>query len=320
MPLRKIINPKSQQNPDTGFGTNPNAYGGRFVNKDGTFNVKRKGVLLQNRISIFQKMVYMPTWEYVLTVSVFFLSINVVFAFIYYLPGVDNFSGLKEKGNSLAHLVHLFFFSAQTLTTVGYGAISPSGFWSSLISSFEAMCGLLTFAIMTGLVYGRFARPRSFIIFSKHALIAPYRGKSGLMFRLVSYKDRHTLIDASVKVNLGLTVVENGESRFKFYELKLERYRVDSLSMNWTVVHPIDEDSPIYNFSMEDLANAEAEVYVQLTGYDDVFANTVVNRTSYFFTEIIYGARFKPMYYENKTTTILELNKINEWEPAPIEG
>lgn len=318
MPLKKIINPKSKQNTDTGFGVNAGAYGGRFVNKDGTFNVKRRGVLLQDRISIFQKMIYMPLWEFLLTVAIFYLGINIVFAFIYYLPGVDDFAGLNEKGNTLAHLVHLFFFSSQTLTTVGYGLISPSGFWSNLIASFEALCGLLTFAIMTGLVYGRFARPRSYLLFSKIAVIAPYRGITGLMFRLASYKDRHILTDANVKVNMGLKVFEGGEERFKFFELKLERYRVDSLSMNWTVVHPIDDDSPIVHFSEEDLANAEAEIYVQLSGYDEVFAATVVQSTSYFFNEIIYGAKFKPMYYENNTTTVLELNKINEWEKAGV--
>lgn len=316
MPLRKHINPHSVLNPDTGFGSNPSSYGGRFLNKDGSFNIIRKGIFLQHRISIFQKMISMKTWEFLLTVALFYLIINLLFAGLYYLPGIDQFTGLKENSTTLTHFVHLFFFSAQTLTTVGYGHISPTGFWSNLIASFEALCGLMTFAIMTGLVYSRFARPRSFLIFSRNALIAPYKDKTGLMFRLASYKDRHNLIDTTIKVNLGLRVEEIGEQRFKFYALTLERYRIDSLSMNWTVVHPIDESSPLQNFSKEDLEHAEAELYVQITGFDEVYSSKIVQKTSYYFNEIIFGAKFLPMYHENedKTSTILELDKLNEFE------
>lgn len=320
MALRKNVNPRSVVNNDTGFGVDPKSYGGRFLNRDGSFNVIRKGMLFQYRISIFQKLINMSVWKFVGTIFILFVLVNLLFAALYFIPAIDEFSGLNEKENSLDHFVHLFFFSAQTLTTVGYGYISPSGFWASLISSFEALCGLMSFAIMTGLVYSRFARPKSYLLFSENAVISPYKGKTGLMFRLVNYKDKHTLIDANIKVNLGLTVNENGKSQFKFFALHLERYRIDALSMNWTVVHPIDENSPIQNFSMEDLQRSEAELYVQITGFDDVFCSTVVQKTSYYFTEIIFGAKFKPMYYESddNKTTYLELNKLNDWERVPL--
>src|SRR5690606_29328400 len=114
---------------------------------------------------------------------------------------------------------------------------------------FEALCGLMSFAILTGLVYSRFARPRSFLLFSRHALVSPYRTATGLMFRMVSYKDRHNLIDVNVRVNLGLTLEENGVSTYKFFSLPLERDHIDSLNMNWTVVHAIDDHSPLRNFT-----------------------------------------------------------------------
>ena len=319
MALSKRINPRSRLNPDTGFGSNPSSYGGRFINKDGSTNVQREGVPLMQRFSIFQTMLSIPTWKFVLVIFLSFIGINVAFAFLYLAIGTAHLAGL-HPGNLLQLFGETFFFSAQTLTTVGYGHVSPDSFWASLVASFEALCGLMTFAIVTGLVYGRFARPRSFLLFSTHALIAPYRGKTGLMFRLVSYKDAHSLFDVHVRVNLGLTLEENGRQEFRFYSLNLERQHVDSLNMNWTVVHPIDENSPLQGFSAADLEHAQAELYVQVNGFDEVFSATVVQKTSYIFEEIVFGARFLPMYHENATdtSTILELDKLDAFERVAL--
>lgn len=322
MALQKHINPRSTLNPDTGFGMDPSKYGGRFVNKDGSYNIVRKGIRMQHRVSVFQKMIVMPGWQFGAIILVFFIAINLVFALIYFILGLGEFSRNAGQASPLVYLVHLFFFSVQALTTVtvDYKQIAPSGFWASLVSSFEALCGLLTFAVLTGLVYSRFARPRSYLLFSRNALVSPYRGKSGLMFRLVSYKDHHNLIDANIIVNLGLMVEEDGQPSYKFYRLPLERSHIDSLNMNWTIVHPIDDKSPLQNFSMEDLEHGQAEVYVQVTGFDEVFSATVVRKTSYFYNEIIYGAKFTSMYHENEedTTTILELNKLDEFERVAL--
>ena len=324
MALQKHINPRAALNPDTGFGVDPSKYGGRFVNKDGSYNIVRRGIRLQHRLSIFQWMIQMPTWKFSLVVFVLFIAVNALFAIVYLLLGVGEFSRLPGRPPMLLYLTHLFFFSVQAMTTVtvDYRQIAPTGFWASVVSSMEALSGLAAIAILTGLVYSRFARPRSYILFSRQALIAPYRGGTALMFRLVSYKDRHNLTDANVIVNLGLNVEESGRPVYKFYSLALERHHIDSLNMNWTVVHPIDERSPLQHFTPGDLEHAQAEVFVQLTGFDEVFSTTVVSKTSYFFTEIVSGAKFVPMYRESEddTTTILELNKLNEYEPAPLPG
>jgi inward rectifier potassium channel len=323
MALRKHINPRSTLNNDTGFGEDPSKYGGRFVNKDGSYNIIRKGVKMQYRVSVFQQMIAMPLWEFSLLVLVFFVCVNIIFAFIYYFIGMGEFTTVPGS-NVLHYLVHLFFFSVQALTTVtvDYNQIAPAGFWASFISSFEALCGLMTFAILTGLIYSRFARPRSYLMFSRQALISPYKGGTGLMFRLASYKDRHNLIDANVHVNLGLNVEENGKSSYKFYSLPLERFHIDTLNMNWTIVHPIDERSPLQNFSWEDLQHAQAELFIQVTGFDEVFSATVVRMTSYFYNEIIYGAKFRPMYHESDddTTTILELDKLDDYDLVTLPG
>ena len=198
--------------------------------------------------------------------------------------------------------------------------INPDGYAAGALASAEALTGLSSFALITGIMYGRFSRPRAYLRFSKHALIAPYRDKTGLMFRFVSYKENHTLTNVEVIVTFGIT--EADTKQFRFYTLPLERNRIDSLPMNWTIVHPIDEDSPLYGFTEEDLHNTDAEVYVLVRGFDDVFSNTVLQRTSYRYNEIVFNAKFEKMFYENEddTTTIVEVNKLSNYKKINEES
>lgn len=310
----KQLNPASKTNNDTGFGTNPNSYGGRFVNKDGSFNLRKDGISVWDRFSMYHNMLAMPRWKFLLAIVAFFVCINMVFTVLYIVAGVNDFQGYIAA-TEWGKVKELYFFSTETFTTVGYGRINPVGDLVNMIASFEAMTGFLSFALATGLIYGRFSRPQAHVIFSEHALISPYKDITGLMFRLVPYKDGHTMTDVNVRVTCGFLVNENDTSTFKFFSLPLERDRVDSLMMNWTIVHPIDENSPLYGLSSEDLKNADVELYVLMRGYDDVYSNTVLERTSYTYDEIRYHAKFVPMYHESEDgkTTILEIDKIHEY-------
>jgi inward rectifier potassium channel len=215
----------------------------------------------------------------------------------------------------------VFYFSTQTFTTVGYGRINPLGDGADLVASIEAMSGWLFFALVTGLLYGRFTKPQAFISFSENALMSPYREGRALMFRMAPYKSNHHLSDVKVVVNLSLIVAEeNKKPEYKFYNLSLERSRVDMFNMNWTVVHPIVEDSPLLHFKHEDLESADMEILVQVAGFNPVFSNMVMQRTSYTYKELIWGAKFKPMYHESPAgnTTILELNKLNHFEKVNL--
>lgn len=313
MSLLKRINPFLKAKTDTGFGTNADAQAGRFLNKDGSFNVVKKGGSISERIGLYNNMLNMPGWQFLGLIFSGFILINLLFSAIYFFMDPSQLTGIIASDNA-KRFRELFFFSAQTLTTVGYGRINPVGDTASIVASFEALTGFLLLAIATGLFYGRFSKPRAYIKFSKNALIAPYNDKTALMFRFVSYKNNHTLTDVEVRVTLGITLQENGKAVFKFYELHLERSRIDSLIMNWTIVHPIDEQSPVAGFTQEDLAAGDAEIYVLVRGFDDIFSNTVLARSSYTYAEIIFNARFVPMYTESEdgTTTLLHLNKLDE--------
>ena len=311
MSVIKRINPFSKTNNDTGFGTNVSGYGGRFINRDGTYNLQKTGVSFWDRFSLFHSMLNMPLWKFIMVIVLFFISVNLLYTVIYFLIGAEGFQGIIAT-TRWEQFKELYFFSTETFTTVGYGRVNPVGDAVNVVAAIEAMTGFLSFAVATGLIYGRFARPRPHIAFSDHALIAPYQDKKALMFRIASYKDNHNLTDAEIKVNLALQVEENDKPSYKFYSLELERSKVDTLMMNWTVVHPIDDNSPLLGLSEEDYRSADVEVYVQVRGFDDVYATTVIQRTSYTYDEIIFNARFSTMYHESedgKTTIILQMPK-----------
>jgi len=310
MALSFRLNPFSKLNDDTGFSATGNINGGRFINRDGSFNLRKKGWSFWRRHSVFQNMISLPTWKFIMIILIFYVCINLLFSLVYIFLGGGQFEGLiAEQGWKMYK--EIYFFSTQTFTTVGYGRVSPVGDAANTVSAVEALTGFLSFALATGLIYGRFARPKAHLAFSDHAVVAPYRGKTGLMFRFVCYKEHHTLTDVTVRVNLAMLIQENGQANYKYYDLPLERNRIENLPMNWTVVHPIDEESPIAGFSLEDMKAADVEIYVTVRGFNDVYSNTVQQRTSYTYDEIRIDHRFRPMYRETEHGTILELDKLN---------
>jgi inward rectifier potassium channel len=169
------------------------------------------------------------------------------------------------------------------------------------------------------LFYGRFSRPQSFLRFSDIALIAPYKEGIALMFRTAPYKNNH-LSEAEVKLTLGMRVMRNGEEKNEFYTLNVEFNKINALILNWTIVHPINENSPIYGMTLEDLKKAKAELLVYLKAYDEGFANTVIARTSYTADEIIEGGKFKSMYERSSAgdATILYIDKLNDYEHVKL--
>ena len=307
------INPVPKLNNDTGFSTTGIINGSRFINRDGTFNLHKKGWPFWERFSIFYTMLSLPLWQFIVTIIVFFFSINLLYTGIYWFIGADQFTGFITD-TPIGIFKELYFFSTETFTTVGYGRVNPIGDAANLVAAIEAMSGFLSFALATGLIYGRFARPRAHLAFSDHAVIAPYRDKMALMFRFVCYKQNHALTDVIVQVTLALLLNENGKPAYKYYNLTLERSKIDSMPMNWTVVHAIDEESPLAGFTKEDLQNTDMEIYVLVRGFNEVYGNMVQQRTSYTYHEIEYNRKFIPMYHETAHGTVLELHKLSKHE------
>ena len=312
------INPKAISEINTGFGINSSNYGGRFLNKDGTPNIEKKGVGYFEKISWYHALLEMPRWKFLISILFFYLAVNLVFGLLYFLNGINELDGINAH-STFQKFSETFFFSCETFTTVGYGKISPMGFIANSISAFEALLGWASFAVVTGLIYGRFAKPKAYIRFSENALLAPFHDGNAIMLRLAPFKNT-TLTDAEAKVTLGLIVEENGKLVNKFFQLDLEYEKVNSLTLSWTVVHPITETSPFYNFTKEDFKNAQGEILVFIKAFDDMFSNVVVARTSYTLNEVIIGAKFEPMYYRSpdQDKTLLHLDKLSSISKAAL--
>jgi len=308
-----------QSELNTGFGVNSENSSGRFYDrKSGSANVIKSGVAVLNKYSWYHTMLAMPRAKFLSFLLFVYIIINFFFAGIYYMIGIEHLAGVKQ-GSDLKNFSEVFFFSAQTFTTVGYGRISPVGFAASAVSTFEAFLGLLSFALATGLFYGRFSRPRAFLSFSHNALIAPYKDGVALMFRMAPYKN-NLLSEAEVKVNLAMQLEENGKMINRFFNLDLEISKINSLALSWTIVHPINDKSPLYNFNYSDIVNAKIEALVFVKAFDEVFSNTVVQRFSYIAAEVVWGAKFRMMYHadEKKKATVLDLDKLNDYEKIEL--
>ncbi len=301
---------KSTQNDnDIGFGKS--ATSSRNMNKDGSFNVERTGEPRFRHYEIYHTLITMSWTKFIVLIFVSYILMNLIFAGVYYTLGVETLSMDSSKMSEGQKFLEVFFFSSQTLTTLGYGRIAPVGALASTVTAIESMIGLLGFALATGLLYGRFSRPQAKLLYSENAIIAPYRDGVALMFRLTNMR-RNQLIEVEVDVNIGFINPETGMRNF--LPLNLERRKINLFPTSWTIVHPIDEMSPLYQKSARELEEMKLETYVVLKAFDETFSQTVYSRTSFRASEIIYGAKFLPMFTQNDNGTLLDLRRINAYE------
>ena len=308
---------KQDEFRETGFGNKVIEDNQRLMNKDGSSNVKRAGLPFYAATNYYHSLITMPWWKFNITILIAYLSVNIFFALIYYLLDVSHINGMIYS-SEFEKFMEIFFFSAQSLTTVGYGRLNPTGFTDSSVAVIESFIGLLGFAMATGLLYGRFSRPVANILFSKNALIAPYQGFTALMIRLAN-KNKSELLDPEATILMSYINEENGNKVRKFSTLKLELTHVTLLTMSWTLVHPIDEESPLYGWTESEYSKKEVEFLVLIRAYEETFAQTVHNRSSYRFNELVFGAKFNSILLPAANgSVIVELNRINEHVLAPL--
>jgi inward rectifier potassium channel len=252
-----------------------------------------------------------------LIVLAFNLIVNVIFAAGFMIIGTNSLYGVKASSDWLTFL-KVVFFSSHTLTTVGYGNMYPISVGANVLASFEAFIGLLVFALATGLLFGRFARPSARIGFSPKMVVAPYGETTALEFRVVNRR-QNNLIDLEARLTL-MTVEEmGGRLGRKYTNLELERTQVLFFPLTWTVVHPVDENSPLWGTTPADLKRLQAEVLVMMKGFDDTFGQTVHSRYSYRYDEIMWGARFVPAFEFDKDGIMhVEVNKVGILETASL--
>jgi inward rectifier potassium channel len=302
MAAREIpITVNEQDLRDLGFGSVVSRESkARLVNRDGSFNVERRGLAFWQYFSPYHFMLTISWWQFFGITAAFYLFANTLFAWGYLLCG-PNSLGTGYAGLEHHTFLRSFFFSVQTLSTIGYGQVFPVGLGANALVTLEALTGLIGFAIVTGLLFARFSRPSAKLLFSRHALIAPYRGITALEFRVANAR-RNEVIEVSAKVLLTKFETVDGVRTRRYDLLPLERSSVTFLPLTWTVVHPIDENSPMYGETLDSLRKARAEFIVLLSGFDETVAATVNQRTSFIPDEVLWGARFANAFLLAQTT------------------
>ena len=286
----------------------------RLLNRDGSFNVARSGLGVFESLAPYHHVLTLPWSKFLfLTVLLYFL-LNAVFAVAYVWCGPEALlgPGAEMLGGRLSRA---FFFSVQTFATIGYGQIGPNGFLPNLLVTVEALVGLIYQALATGVIFARFSRPTASIAFSDRAVVAPYRDGRALEFRIANRR-RSQLLQLEAQVIFSCMDGEGGSRVRRYTVLPLERNRVTFFPLAWTIVHPIDEASPLHGATAESLEAAEAEVLVLLSGFDDTHGQTVHSRTSFVAGEIVWNARFRSLYAPSTSTfaVVADIAKLGDIE------
>ena len=279
----------------------------RVIERDGNLNVRRRGGNWRD-YHLYLQLINMG-WPAFFTVIVSgYLVINTLFALLYWSLGPNELTSVE--GRAYGHFLNSFFFSAHTLTTVGYGSISPVGLGANIVAVIESMLGVLGFAVATGLLFGRISRPSAKIGFSEIMVIAPYQEGASLQFRVANRRP-NDLMEVQAQVMLMTVEDRAGQPMRRYHRLKLEREQVLFLALTWTIVHPIDADSPLAGLSAEDLARAQAEFVVMLKAYDDTFSQTGFSRFSYRHDEVQWGKRFAPAFrVDERGDMVVDLDRL----------
>jgi inward rectifier potassium channel len=288
----------------------------RVINQDGQFNVRRTGAGWRDWHP-YLFMISAPWPVFFGLILVAFLVVNSLFAMAYIGVGIDHLKNAEADSPGLDFL-NAFFFSAHTLSTVGYGNMWPIGPAANFLAVLESVVGVLGFAIATGLMFGRFSRPSARFGFSKTMLVAPYMGGTSLQFRVVNRRSNN-IIDVEARVLLMLVELCDGKPQRRYLPLELERPSVLFFPLTWTVVHPIVEGSPLFGITAEQLAQRQAEVLIMMKGHDESFGQSVHARISYRYDEIVWGERFATAFeVEENGDLRIEVDKVSLTTPAEL--
>jgi inward rectifier potassium channel len=305
-----------QEPADLGFGT---VVGGakqrRLVNRDGTFTSRRVGFGALSYLNGYHALLTISWPRFLALVSVSYGAVNALFAGAFLMCGSDALRGLAphEMGGQF---LRAFFFSVETFATIGYGQVYPVGAAANWLVTVEAFCGLLFVALLTGIVFARFARPTAAVMFSDVAVVAPYQGKTGFMFRISNARSNQLM---ELEAKILFSRLDGGGRRYD--QLKLERTKVVFFPLSWTVVHPIDESSPLWQKTHDELVAEDAEFDILMSGIDETFSQEVHARSSYKPHEIVFGRKFSNVYNPvgPDGTITIDISRLSETEEAPLD-
>lgn len=303
---------KKIKDPGLGYISNENVQS--FISPNGSSNVLHLN-RSRNFDDLYTYLLGLSWGVFLLLVSLGFILLNTFFALIYLWIGIEELT--IPSGYWWENFLNAFNFSAQTITTVGYGAISPTGMLSGVVSSLEALAGLMSFSFITGLLYGRFSKPKPSLKFSKSLVVRDFEEERGLMFRLAN-KRTTIMIEPEIKVTLTITEKDKlGEFKRSFFQLDLERDKVSYLPTMWTIVHKIDKSSPLHKYSNKQLLKLKANLYILFQYHEESYAQKVYKMHSYAFNDLLVDTKFKSsVKFSKEGQMILDHDLLNQTEPV----
>jgi inward rectifier potassium channel len=266
----------------------------RLLNRDGSFNVQARGRGLHAFLA-YSNLVS-TTWNrFFLFVAIVYLTLNGFFALLYVAVGSDGLVNTLNTGLNTPFL-KAFFFSIHTSATIGYGSTVPVGLGTNILVALESVVSLLGLAVVTGLVFARFSRPVADILFSKNAVMSWMGNLRSFQFRIVNSRNNQ-IIDLHARLLISrFENNANGVAVRRYYPLRLERESVVFFPLSWTIVHTIEQDSPLFGITENELCASGAEFLILLTGMDETFSQVVNARSSYRANEVIWDAKFADIF------------------------
>ena len=260
----------------------------RLVARKGQFplNIVKLGVPRVHFADLYHKVLGLSWPQFFMLISLSYVITNSLFA-LAYLAGGDCIANARPGSFKDA-----FYFSVQTMATIGYGAMYPRTDYANTIVAIQALFGLWGVGIMTGLAFSRFSRPTARVIFSRVAVITPFNGVPTLMYRTGNQRFNQILEAQQRATLIRDEVTSEGEFMRRFYDLQLVRSQSPIFALTWTVMHAIDESSPLYQLTAKDLIECQAEIVITLTGIDETVSQTIHARHSFVASEIMCNMRF----------------------------
>jgi inward rectifier potassium channel len=287
----------------------------RLVQRERSHHVVAIGLRTPWLGDLYHHLLTLRWWVLLLGLSTVYLGLNGVFALLY-------LSGDGAVANARPGVfADAFFFSVETLSTIGYGQMSPATLYGNIVMTAEALFGVALLAVTAGLMFARFSRPTARVMFSKVAVVTEYNGVPSLSFRLANER-RNQILEAQVSVTLVRDEhTAEGEWMRRFYDLQLGRQRSPIFAMTFTVMHAIDPASPLWNATASSLATEAAEIVVTVTGLDETTSQAVHARTSYLAHEVLWGRRFADVFTQtNDGRLAIDYRRFHETEPVQAEA
>lgn len=294
--------------PEEGFGSSKDLNNVRFFKENGTYNIQRKGSL--NGIRDVYKYLISINWLLFLSlVTLAFIVINLIFTFSILFIGIEGVSGYDI---SISPFWNAFFFSIETFTTIGYGTLRPNSFGIHLLVVFESFISIISVAFITGLLYGRFSKPSSKILFSDIVLFNEHQGKKAVMFKMVNARTS-VLLNAKVKVMLMLNRANDAGGIKANHSLSLELDSITFFPLTWTIVHSIDEKSPLWGMEFDTIMRLNAELIVLIEAFDETHSQSIFKIKSYAGNQWVNNRKFARSFNaDDSGTIVLDINSINE--------